>query len=316
MCTALAQDAMCVDIVWPSDVIDSNTTFNPTVDVKNNGSDALPNVRVSFNIVRASDPTDTIYHDTTNSRQIGAGATKQVTFAGSCTPDPGDYTMTGISELPGDTNRHNDTCSTPLFVRYYDVATEIVSPRDTEAPGLIAVQVRLTNNGNVPALVWRLDIKITGGYYPDYRENIAIPVGANQLVTWSPWAYSGGTDTCTAWLTDPADMNLSNDTDIVVVYASGISGRTEMEPGAGMNLTLSPSPLTGNILHVEYSLKRAGPARVTLFDVAGRPVVGRDFDATRAGELPLDVSRLAGGVYIVRLDYGYQSVVQKLVVQR
>jgi hypothetical protein len=195
----------------------------------------------------------------------------------------------------------------------------------------------------------------------------------------------GAHETCTAYITYPADSNHANDTDVVVVNAAGISGsldapaytldvaveivsprtsevpglipvvvkltnmgdtvvlvprldvkidptgyrdyrvdipvavgenRVEMEPHAGMSLTLLPSPLAGNVLHVEYSLNQAGPANVTLFDISGRPVAKRDFVADRTGELPLDLHLLSGGVYLVRLEDGHQSLVRKLVVQR
>jgi hypothetical protein len=175
--------------------------------------------------------------------------------------------------------------------------------------------VKLTNIGNVSALVSRLDMHIQPLGRSEYREDIPIPVGANQVVT-LPWVYSGGTETCTAYITYPTDVNHHNDTDVVIVNAAGISGREEMEPCAGMSLALSPSPLAGNVLHVEYSLNQAGPAKVTLFDISGRPVVTRRFVADRAGELPLDLRFLSGGVYLVRLDGGQRSLVQKLVVQR
>lgn len=317
MCAALAQDVSCLNIAIPPAVIDSNTTFDPMIFIQNNSSESLPNVPVGFNIVRTSDPTDTFYSGTANSGPVRSGRYVFVPFNGAnLTPRPGHYTMTGITELPGDTNPHNDTCTKSLFVRYIDVRTEIVSPRDTETPGLIAVQVRLTNNGNGPALVSRLDVKITAGYYPDYRENITIGVGEQQDVMWNPWSYTGGTETCTAWITYPADMNHSNDTDVVVLSPGGISGREELEPNNGMRLTFSPSPLAGNVLRIEYSLNQAGPADVTLFDITGRPVATRRFVADRAGELPLDLRRLSGGVYLVRLDDGRQGVAQKLVVQR
>jgi len=206
-------------------------------------------------------------------------------------------------------------CATAAFGGL-DVATEIVSPRTQEPPGLVPVIVKLTNQGDVPALVPRLDVKITGGYDPDYRENIAIPVGANQLVTGGPWAYSGGTETCTAYITYPEDVNHHNDTDVVIVNAAGISGRAEMGPSAGMSLTLLPSPLAGNVLHIEYSLTQAGPAKVTLFDVSGQVVAVHDFIGTRRGELPLYLRHVRGGVYVARLDDGRSAVTRKLVVQR
>jgi len=197
-----------------------------------------------------------------------------------------------------------------------DVATEIVSPTTQEPVGFVPVVVMLTNNGDVAAMVPRLDVNILPSGYEHSRTNIAIAVGMNQSVMMNVWNYPGGSETCTAYITYPEDTNHTNDTAVVIVGGGGILDRAETGPHAGMSLILSPSPLAGNVLHVEYSLTQAGPASVTLFDVSGRPVATRRFVADRSGELPLDLRSLSGGVYLVRLDDGRQSVVQKLVVQR
>lgn len=197
-----------------------------------------------------------------------------------------------------------------------DVAVKTVSPSDSEAYGLVPVQVRLTNVGDVPALVPRLDV----GVPPDYSDsllNMSVGVGQDTLVTLNPWVCPpSGTAIFTAWITYPADTNHHNDTDIVTVHASGISDRVERKPCAVVSLTLLPSPLAGNVLHIEYGLNQAGPANVTLFDISGRPVVTRRFAADRAGELPMDLRLLSSGVYLVRLDEGRSAVTQKLVVRR
>jgi hypothetical protein len=216
-------------------------------------------------------------------------------------------------------NHHNDTDVVIVHTGPFseDVAVEIVSPDMYEAPGLIPVQVKLKNVGYMAALVPRLDVTIRPSGYWDYRESIAVSFDSNQVVTLNPWVYSGGYETCIAWISYPEDTNRLNDADAVIVSAMpGISGQVNMQPCAGMSLTLLPSPLAGNVLHIEYGLNQAGPASVTVFDISGRPVAGRDFVADRAGELPLDLRLLSAGVYLVRLDDGHQSVVQKLAVQR
>ena len=197
-----------------------------------------------------------------------------------------------------------------------DVATEIVSPTTHEPVGFVPVVVMLTNNGDEAAMVPRLDVSIQPSGYEHNRTDIAIAVGMNQSMMMNVWSYPGGIETCSAYITYPDDENHANDTDVVVVSGGGISGRVEMEPSAGMSLTLSPSPLVGNVLHMGYSLTQAGPASVTLFDIRGRAVATRSFVADRSGELPMDLRRLSGGVYLARLDDGHRSVVQKLVVQR
>ena len=96
------------------------------------------------------------------------------------------------------------------------------------------------------------------------------------------------------------------------VQAGDISGGGEV----GMRMTLSPSLLTGSVLHIEYGLSKAGPATVTLLDVAGRAVGKGNLIGARTGELSLDLRFLSAGVYLVRLDDGRSVVARKFVVQR
>jgi len=230
-------------------------------------------------------------------------------------PAHSDETCTAWIAYPADTNHANDT-DVVVVNRGVDVATEIVSPRASEEPGLVPVRVKLTNLGDVPALVSAVFARVRPSAYFDYKEDIAFAVGESSVVLLDSWNYAGGSETRTAYIACFTDTNQTNDTDVVVVNASGVSGRAEMEPRAGMSLTLLPSPLAGNVLRVEHNLTRPGPASVTLFDVSGRVAFICDFIGTRAGELAFDLHSLGAGVYLVRLEDGHQNVARRLVVRR
>ncbi len=82
-------------------------------------------------------------------------------------------------------------------------------------------------------------------------------------------------------------------------------------------MRISPSPLVSGWATLSYSLPKAGPVRVTVFDVAGRSVLRRAYGVQRmASSVPLDLRGLSAGVYLVRLDADGYSQSQKLVVQR
>jgi hypothetical protein len=255
------------------------------------------------------------YHDWRQDIAIGVGQSQTVALNPWVCPYGSEETCTAWITYPADTNHVNDT-DVVVVNPSLDVAAEIVSPRDSEEPGLIPVQVKLTNLGDEPAMVSDVQVLIRPSSYFDLRADIAIAAGESTVVLLDSWDYAGGTDTCTAYMTCYADTNDKNDIDVVVVNAAGVSGWVEMEPYAGMSLAPLPSPLAGNVLHIEYSLTQAGPASVTLFDIRGRAVARRDFAGTRTGELPLDLRRLSGGVYLVRLDDGRAAITRKLVVQR
>jgi hypothetical protein len=109
-----------------------------------------------------------------------------------------------------------------------------------EVPGLVPVSVRLVNNGNVPALVPRVDVKIMPSGYSAYLENIAVGVGENQLVTLAPWVCpAGGHETAMAYITYPGDMYAPNDTAVRPI-TTGIPGWTEM--------TVLPAPPSGKFV--------------------------------------------------------------------
>lgn len=230
-------DGTIVDITAPAATIDSGASdIYPQIVVKNAGLKARSNIPVSFTIT-PDDPADPSYYEEANSGPVGIGQEKAVDFVAAFPPQPGTYVMTGVSNMPYDTKYENDTLSLPLFVRYYDVKVQIMSPRRQEVPGLVPVTVKLTNIGNVPVMVPRVDVTIAPAGYADYRENIAIAVGSFQLVTLNPWVCpQGSQETAYAWITDPSDMNagVMNDNvwcdDWQTAVRTGIPGWTEMTP--------------------------------------------------------------------------------------
>ena len=67
---------------------------------------------------------------------------------------------------------------------------------------------------------------------------------------------------------------------------------------------VQPNPATERNLTVEFTLPDAGPARLTLLDMAGRLVASRDVGAPGAGRQRVNLAegmKLRAGVYVVRL---------------
>jgi hypothetical protein len=122
----------------------------------------------------------------------------------------------------------------PLFVRYLDVLCEIASPRPTEVPGLVQVNVRLTNMGNVDAFVPWIHATISPSGFSADLPDIPLLAGESKVYTLGAWVCpAGGHETATAWITYPEDMNhadfISRDTDVVAI-TTGIPGWTEVAP--------------------------------------------------------------------------------------
>ena len=128
-------------------------------------------------------------------------------------------------------------------------------------------------------------------------------------------------------------LALTTDGGVLAVGAAGLSASvnlglvrlgggagTPTDPAAGaagLSLGAFPNPAAGR-LSVRYTLPQAGTARLSLTDVLGREVaVLLDGGAPAGdGEAALDTSRLAPGVYVLRLAVGAAVAALRVTVAR
>jgi len=87
-------------------------------------------------------------------------------------------------------------------------------------------------------------------------------------------------------------------------------------PSAECRVTIEPNPLATGFAALRYSLPQPGPARLAVYDVAGRTVKYQQLVLGRSGAVSLDLRHLSAGVYLVKLEAGAFTARQKLVVQR
>ncbi len=213
----------------PPAVVDSNSTFTPSVTFKNAGLRSRPGSSAAFSI------TDTGGHKVSlgSSAVPGLRPTDRytITFPPEITPLPTDYMDSAIVTCTGhDADRANDTLTQALFVRYYDILCRIARPMPYEVPGLVPVSVRLTNKGNVPARADSVKVTISDGY-SSLATGIPLAPGETRLVYMPvPWVCPAGQEeTCHAWISCPPDMFHPSDTAWVTVR-SGVPGWAEKTP--------------------------------------------------------------------------------------
>ena len=88
-------------------------------------------------------------------------------------------------------------------------------------------------------------------------------------------------------------------------------------PAGAPFVKLGPNPLAGGYATLRYSLPKAGPAAVSVYDVSGRSVfLTRTPGHLVTGSLSLDMRSLSAGIYLVKVEAGDYSATQKLVVQK
>lgn len=91
---------------------------------------------------------------------------------------------------------------------------------------------------------------------------------------------------------------------------------TEGEAQAGFNMALYPNPTSGAIVLV-FELKAAQSYHVAVYDPSGRTVLTEDgLAAAGSNQLPLDLSLLHSGLYVVELRTETDRVVKRVVVSR
>ncbi|MFO7639562.1 MAG: T9SS type A sorting domain-containing protein [bacterium] len=86
-------------------------------------------------------------------------------------------------------------------------------------------------------------------------------------------------------------------------------------PAGAPFVKLGPNPVTSGLATLRYSLPKAGPASIRVFDVSGRNVLSRGLVASRSGAVSLDLRSLSAGIYLVKLEAAGYSATQKLVLQ-
>jgi len=81
-------------------------------------------------------------------------------------------------------------------------------------------------------------------------------------------------------------------------------------------ISISPNPLASGFATLRYSLPKAGPVSLRVYDVTGRPVLTQTLVTSSSGRTDLDLRNLAAGIYLVKLNSDDFTFSQKLVVQR
>ncbi len=102
--------------------------------------------------------------------------------------------------------------------------------------------------------------------------------------------------------------------------ATGSNAGVMAESGkrsAVCGLRITPNPLADGFVTLRYTLPKAGPAIITVFDVAGRSVKRvRVTPCAAQGCHPMDLRDLSAGVYLVQLDADGFTATRKLVVKQ
>jgi outer membrane protein assembly factor BamB len=143
---------------------------------------------------------------------------------------------------------------------------------------------------------WNLYAFGTGLKYTYREDQFYAEVGSNQLIVTS---YDDGSP-------------VAADTVNFTVTQQGIV----VDPGSGPHLCVSPNPCSGEAT-VDFSLPRAGSARLDIYDLTGRMVQTYATGSLSQGQHSIPLStELPQGIYVVSLTCGDRCITGKLMVSR
>jgi hypothetical protein len=203
-----------------------------------------------------------------------------------------------------------------LFVRaatatpgvYYDSVPDSGYSVDNLPPAPPAPFVAAYSSG-ATHLHWGASSEHDLWYYRLYRSGSAsfTPGPTNVIAAVSDTGYADTGPAGSYYKLAAVDVN-GNESGYALVTPSG----TTDVPGPGAPLAFAlegvrPNPASGDRLTISFALPTASPARLELWDVAGRRVAGREVGSFGAGRHVVDLAfgmHVPAGLYLVRLTQG------------
>jgi len=196
---------------------------------------------------------------------------------------------------------------------YYDSAPDSgysVDNLSPEAPGGFV----LARVGDANEMEWDESMDADFAYFTLHRGDSEgfVPDAGNLVTTLTGTSYGDDGPILSFYKLAAVDLN-----DNISLYSLAAPDVTGIPDDNELALTLRViSPVNGGIT-VEYTLADQQPARLRLYDVAGRLVAERALSPTTEGARAAtlaDQSDLASGVYFVHLQQGEQTRVGRVVV--
>jgi len=198
---------------------------------------------------------------------------------------------------------------------YYDSAPDSGYSVDNLSPAPPA-EFLLTRVGDTNQMVWEESPEEDFAYYSLHRgeSESFLPDETNLVATLIATNYDDDGPILSFYKLAAVDFN--GNTSVYALAAPDVTGADDPESFSLSLRVISPA---GEDVVVEFVLPTEEPATLNLYDVAGRLVTGFEAGSRSAGRYTADLadkSKLASGVYFVRLEHGGNTKVARVVVIR
>ncbi len=226
-------DVAALQILKPGTMVVESTTVIPAGIVGNNGTqEATFNVLFEISILGSPIYSESLTH------HLAPNLTDTVTFPPWVASPPAHYTTRLRVSISRDINPANDVLTSTCIVRSpsHDVgAIAIISPKDTNPPGIITPQAKITNFGTFVESGFKTILSAYQGanlLYQDTALILTLQPLETLLVNFDPWNAPRGIFRirCSTRLAIDADPNNDQITKTVVIRSPILPGWQEMLP--------------------------------------------------------------------------------------
>jgi hypothetical protein len=301
----LDRDVSATGIFGPSGIVEPESSYVPTVEVRNYGKDAA-----AFPVLLT---IGSGYADTVQVTGLAPARAETLQFSAWVVPARCTAAVRCTTVLSGDEYPANDTSSTLTWARYCDVAlTEITAPGDTVDSGsIVRPQVHVRNNGTQAEFVTATFRIPDEGYLRSSR--VSVPAHEQMSITLATWVPKfNGSHAFSCTLDLAGDTDPSNDTMggvVTVRKGSGVAEGKSVPPEFRLDV---PRPsLFGRSVVIGYALPRGGEVSLSVYDATGAMVrrLVQGAKPTGVHAVTWDGSDEAGravpaGAYFCRLEAG------------
>ena len=291
-------------ILGPNGIVEPESSYVPTVEVRNYGRSAA-NFPVRMKI-------GTAYADTVQVNGLAVAHAETLEFKPWVVPQRCTSMVRCSTALGGDEYSGDDVDSSLVWARFHDAAVvEIVAPAETVDSGRIVYpQARIRNNGTQPEYVTTTFLIPDESYLRQSR--VTVPSNGEMSVTFATWVPKHlGSHVVRCSLSLAGDADPTNDTmsGTVVVEAVGIAEAKSTPPQFRLDV---PRPsVFGRSAAIGYALPKAAEVSLSVYDASGTLVRQLRHGTMAAGEYRLAWDGRDGqgrsvpaGAYFCRLEAG------------
>jgi hypothetical protein len=300
----LNNDVATTLIVGPRGIVEPDSSYVPTAEVRNFGTSAA-----SFPVLMKIGAG---YADTLQVNGLPPASAETLEFSPWVVPARCTAVVRCSTALSNDEYRGNDVDTSRVWARYHDAAmAEIVVPSDTVDSGrIIYPSVKIRNNGTQPEYI-TATFRIPDESYLR-QSRVTVPSNGEMSVTFATWVPKQlGSHVLRCSLSLAGDADPANDTmgGTTFVLPVGIAEGKQTPPAFRLDV---PRPsVFGRSAAIGYALPKAAEVSLSVYDATGKLVRQLRRGTTAAGEYRLNWDGCDGqgravpsGAYFCRLDAG------------